>query len=267
MNVIASQLHRLMGKHTRPIPTASPVHQIFVYRSLFNASLRMDAEDYAGADELCRQALERVEEFQIWEPGIQAWILRADLAARQGKPEEALALLNRAERAQNHPMCFSMNFITAARSVLNGQPLPDSVVSRFAHQGDYRSLAVLQGAGAPLLDGAIRLLDGIHPHARRLAEQGFQPVTTSAALVVELDGRWFQAPGGDAVSLARYGSTGNSRRSHRGAPRATRKSPRCRCADRCRLAGRAILPLTAQTRLQPSGSCASSIRADPGDCV
>ena len=250
MNVIASQLHRLMGKHTRPIPTASPVHQIFVYRSLFNASLRMDAEDYAGADKLCRQALERVEEFQIWEPGIQAWLLRADLAARQGKPEEALALLNRAERAQNHPMCFSMNFITAARSVLNGQPLPDSVVSRFAQQGDYRSLAVLQGAGAPLLEGAARLLDDIHPHARRLAEQSFQPVTTSAALVVELDGQWFQAPGEDAVSLARYGST---RRILVALTEERLARPGNRLDADALIAagwpGERILPLTAQTRL------------------
>ena len=250
MGVIASQLRRLRGEPIEPIPASSHVHQIFVYRSLLNARLRMDADDFAGADALCAQALRRVDQFQIWEPGIQAWILRADLAARQGKSEQALALLDRAEAYQMHPACFNMNLIAAARSVLTHQPLSASMLSRLAQQGDYRSIALLRGAGAVLPVGAARLLDNIHPHALDLAVRSFRVATSSDAVLVEMEGRWFRMPSCEPVSLARYGSTRRILVALTEA-RLTRVGSRLGpdALIEAGWPGDRILPLTAQTRL------------------
>ena len=250
MGVMAGQLRRLRGEPIELVPASSHVHQIFVYRSLLNARLRMDADDFAGADKICEQALRRVEQFQIWEPGIQAWILRADLAARQGNSEEALALLDRAEAFQMHPACFNMNLIAAARSVLTDQPPTASMLSRLAQQGDYRSIALLHGAGVPLPAGATRLLSGLHPHALHLAVRRFQVATTSDAVLVETEARWFRMPHGQPVSLARYGSTRRILVALTEA-RLTRTGSHLDpdALIEAGWPGERILPLTAQTRL------------------
>ena len=90
------------------------LHQLYVGRMLFNALLQMDAGDFAGADETCQAALERVRRYHLWQLGVNATVQRADATARCGKAEAALQLLDRAETHPLHPMSFEANRISTA---------------------------------------------------------------------------------------------------------------------------------------------------------
>jgi hypothetical protein len=125
-----------------------------------------------------------------------------------------------------------------------------STISRMAQQGDYQSIALLDGAQLELPAVAHALLDGLLPTARAIAARRFRVATFSDDILVELEGRWFRIPGAPAVSLARYGST---RRILVALTEARLKAPGTRLdADTLIEAGwpgELILPMTAQTRL------------------
>ena len=247
---VVAQMHRLEGKPCEPIAPETHIHQLYVGRMLFNASLQMDAGDFAGADETCQAALQRVRRYHLWQLGVSATVQRADLAARCGKAEAALELLDRAETHPLHPMSFDANRISTARSILADRPLPLTMITRIARQRDYRSIAMLDGAGVALPAIARTLLDSVLPTARQLASKCFQAVTSSDAILVELEGRWFRVPGSPPVSLARYGST---RRILVALAEARLHDPGRRLdADTLIEAGwpgDRLLPMTAQTRL------------------
>jgi len=141
----------------------------------------------------------------LWDLGASLLVLRADIAVRQGKLEDAESVLVRFDELGRHAHDYLQNLVTVARARIADEPPDGAFVERLVSQQDRVSLVVL-AARWPVGEAAERLLSEVPEVACEQLEAAFLVPRSRPVLTLRAEGRQVELPDGRVVDLRRSGA-------------------------------------------------------------
>lgn len=202
----ALYLRRVLARQRGlPVPRAEETECACttIKHRLLDARLALDEGDLSLAEAASDEGLVLVDCWGLGLLAAEAWILRADLAARLGRAEEALARLDRARGRLPHPNAALARLIEVAVAVLTGRAVSEELLRSLVVRRDVEPLVIaLRGLTPP--PEASEVLRAAPSALRRLASRSFPVGGASNALLVSTDGARFRRPGSSSwVDLGR----------------------------------------------------------------
>jgi len=151
------------------------------------------------------RGLETASRFGLWGLGARLLVMGADVACRQGRVDDALAMLDRYDSLRRHPEDFRTNMVTVARLRIAGEPPDAELVDRLVRQHDVEALAVL-AADHPVPPAAEVLLQVLPEVASDQLEACFLQPAGRKRICVASQGRSVRFPDGRSLDLRRSGA-------------------------------------------------------------